>query len=139
MRTRKKAKRMALFLLCTIICCSIGGFFTVYARAGAAKKGDYSSLSAAYGSDGTGTIMVLAYGTNDTNATRYMTTSIQVYYSDGSLYDQTRVGLNTAPGVTRERKLEHIPATLSVWAQNILYTGTSVSTTVLESLRFKVN
>lgn len=77
MKTRIKAKKTARFVLCTVLCCSIGGLLTVCARAGA--------------------------------------------------------------GVTRERKLEHIPNSCNVWAQNILYTGTSVSTAELESLRFKVN
>lgn len=140
MRTRIKAKRISIFILSIVICFLLGGVLTIYSRSGSAKTGTYSSISAAYGSDGTGTIMIIAYGSNDTTSTRFMTTSIQAYKKvDGSLYDQTKVSLNTGAGVSRKRTLENIPDSCNVWAQNILYTGTSISTTVLENLRIKVN
>lgn len=82
---------------------------------------------------------MLADGTNDTTVTRFMSTSIQVYREDGSLYDSTIVSLNTGAGVTRRRTLSNVPASLKVYAQNVLYTGTSISTAVLETLRIPVN
>lgn len=140
METRIKAKRISILIFSVIICCLFGGALTIYARGGSAKTGTYSSISAGYVTDGTGTISISAFGTNKTTSTRFMTTSIQAYKkTDGSLYDQTRVSLNTGAGVTRERTLDNIPDSCNVWAQNILYTGTSISTVVLESLRIKVN
>lgn len=139
METRIKAKRISILIFSVIICCLFGGALTIYARAGSAKTGTYSSISAGYGPDGTGTIMIIAYGSNDTTSTRFMTTSIQAYKRDGNLYDETRVSLNAGAGVSRKRTLENIPDSCDVWAQNILYTGTSISTVVLESLRIKVN
>ena len=68
-----------------------------------------------------------------------MTVTIQAYKKDGSLYDRNSISLNTSAGGYRERILSSIPDTYDVYAQTIIYSGTSVSTSQLEALRIQVN
>ena len=138
MNLKKRKKVATVFMMLMCWACFVF-FLTTIGANGSAKVGTYCEMTTVYGTDGIGTYEYVTAGVNLTTTTKMMSVSLKAYRKDNTLYSYDTESENTIPNAKRMATLTDIPSDFNVYAQTIIYGGTSISTTQLEYLTDKVD